>query len=212
MLRGLLWIALTVCCIGGLAFAQESEADSTYEIAWEYGPTLSKMGDLAEITVPEGYLFAGAEDTKLLMTLMGNPVSETEQGFFSPDSMEWFAVFEFDEVGYIKDDEKESLDPEGMLESIREAQIEGNKRRREMGYSGLEILGWANEPHYDAATNNLEWAIRMQDDEGNHIINHNTRILGRRGVMRVTLVVNPESLDEVLPLYKNYLDGFAYQS
>jgi uncharacterized membrane-anchored protein len=40
------------------------------------------------------------------MEAMHNPVSGTELGFIAPAGSNWFAVFEFSESGYIKDDER----------------------------------------------------------------------------------------------------------
>jgi len=148
----------------------------------------------------------------MLMEAMGNPASNEEVGFFAPNSLEWFVVFEFDEVGYIKDDEKDTLDAEAMLESIREGTEQSNKIRREKGFPGLKIVGWEVEPHYNDLSHNLEWAIRAQNDDGSLVLNHNTRLLGRKGVMKATLVVNPEIFSNVLPEYRSNLDNFAFKS
>ena len=37
-------------------------------------------------------------------------------------------------------------------------------------------------------------------------------MLGRRGVMRVTLVVDPQGLATVLPLYRTQLDDFSFKT
>jgi uncharacterized membrane-anchored protein len=51
---------------------------------------------------------------------------------------------------------------------------------------------------------NLEWAIKGESD-GDPIINYKTRLLGRGGVMRVTLVADPEILRPTLPDFKDLL-------
>ncbi|MEJ2054638.1 MAG: DUF2167 domain-containing protein [Calditrichaceae bacterium] len=193
--------------------AQEEQQYSVFDqIDWQAGPAMVKLDDLAELNLPEGYLFANGEDTRILMEALGNPPSYTEKGLYGPESLDWFVVFEFDDIGYVNDDEKNDLDADAMLESIREGNEESNKYRRERGFTGLTIIGWETPPHYDAITHNLEWAIKGVDDEGAAILNHNTRILGRSGVMRVTLVVDPASLQAVLPVFKKQMKGFAYQT
>jgi uncharacterized membrane-anchored protein len=140
---------------------------------------------------------------------MQNPTSGAELGFLASRTSDWFLVFEFDEVGYIKDDEKNSLDAEAMLESITEGNEAGNKVRAERGWAELKIIGWQQVPRYNPSTNNLEWAIRGES-EGKPVVNWNTRLLGRKGVMKVTLVTAPEMLAETLPYFNELVAGFNY--
>ena len=124
--------------------------------------------------------------------------------------MNWFAVFEFSDVGYVKDDEKDSLDADALLSSIKDATAAGNQERMKRGWPTMTIVGWETPPRYNELTHNLEWAIRAQS-EGEPVINHNTRLLGRGGVMEVTLVVDPSLLQETMPKFKAMLAGFDYK-
>jgi uncharacterized membrane-anchored protein len=192
--------------------SKDAAKDSPIDrIKWQKGPSSGALGNLAQIKIPEKYIFAGGEDTKLLMETMQNPVSGRELGFFAPEKAPWFIVFEYDDTGYIRDDEKGSLDAAAMLESIRGGNEEGNKERVKRGWAKLEITGWEQPPRYDEKTNNLEWAIRAES-EGRPVVNFNTRILGRGGVMRVTLVTGPEELAATLPQYRAALKNFSYNS
>jgi uncharacterized membrane-anchored protein len=139
-----------------------------------------------------------------------NPTNGRELGFIAPASEEWFAVFEFDDVGYIRDDEKSSLDADALLASIKTGNDTGNKERQKRGWSTMTIMGWEQQPRYDESTHNLEWAVRAES-EGEPIINHNTRLLGRGGVMEVTLVTNPSTLSDTLPKFKTMLAGFDFE-
>lgn len=49
------------------------------------------------------------------------------------------------------------------------------------------------------------------ESEGHLVINFNTRLLGRGGVMRVTLVTDPTTLSPTLPKFKNVLAGFDFK-
>ena len=180
-----------------------------YNVKWQKGPSTGNLGDVAEVQVPAGYVFAGANDTKTIMEANHNPVSGRELGFLSPAGEGWFAVFEFDDVGFVRDDEKNSLDANALLESIKTGTAEANKERERRGWSTMTIVGWEQPPRYDAATHNLEWAIRGTTD-GQPVINYNTRLLGRRGVMEVTLVMDPSEMSETLPKFKTMLAGFGF--
>ena len=183
----------------------------TYEgVTWQKGPTVGQLGVNGEVKVPEGYVFAGARDTRTIMEANRNPITNRELGFIAPAGESWFAVFEYDDVGYVKDDEKSSLDANAIFESIKKGTEEGNKERVRRGWPTMTVIGWETAPRYDETTHNLEWAFRAES-EGSPVINHNTRLLGRGGVMEVTLVTDPETLAETLPKFKTMLQGFEFK-
>jgi len=179
-------------------------------VSWQKGPSVGDLGGNAQVKVPQGYVFAGSADTRTIMEANHNPITGREMGFVAPAGEDWFAVFEFDDVGYVKDDEKDSLDASALLNSIREGTEAGNKERVKRGWPTMTILGWETPPRYNETTHNLEWAIRATS-EGAPVINHNTRLLGRGGVMEVTLVTNPATLNETLPKFKTMLQGFEFK-
>lgn len=179
-------------------------------VSWQKGPAVGDLGTTAQVKVPEGYLFADAKDTRTIMEANHNPITGREMGFVAPAGEDWFAVFEFDDVGYVKDDEKDSLDANALLQSIKDGTAAGNQERIKRGWPTMTILGWETPPRYNEITHNLEWAIRAQSS-GAPVVNHNTRVLGRGGVMEVTLVTDPELLAETLPKFKAMLDGFQFK-
>jgi uncharacterized membrane-anchored protein len=180
-------------------------------VTWQKGPSVGELGVTAQLKVPEGYVFVGPSDTRVIMEANHNPLSNKELGFIAPANETWYAVFEFDDVGYVKDDEKDTLDANAMLDSIRTGTEEGNKERLRRGWPTMTIIGWEQPPHYNDLTHNLEWAIRAQT-EGEPVINHNTRLLGRGGVMEVTLVADPAVMAETLPKFKQMLSGFDFKT
>ena len=215
--------ALSVLCVCALIVVGQSKKRpspspsptpdnwSTYEgVTWQKGPSVGQLGINAEVKIPEGYIFAGARDTRTIMEENKNPISNRELGFVALADEDWFVVFEFSDTGYVKDDEKTSLDANAILESIKEGTAESNKERVRRGWPTMTILGWETAPRYNENTHNLEWAFRAES-EGSPVINHNTRLLGREGVMEVTLVTNPETLAETLPKFRKMLEGFEFK-
>jgi uncharacterized membrane-anchored protein len=178
-------------------------------VDWVKGPAVAPIGSLAEIRVPEGFMFTGAKGTQTILEMNGNPVSGDELGFIAPTSMVWSAVFEWSDVGYVKDDEKDVLDAEDLLQSIRAGNAAGNQERRRRGWPELQIVGWEVPPQYNGQTHNLEWAIKGES-EGQYFINYNVRLLGRKGVMSATLLVNPEDMSASLPGYRALLADYAF--
>jgi uncharacterized membrane-anchored protein len=176
---------------------------------------VGKLGNLAEIEVPEGYLFTEKAGAQKLLELTHNIPNGNEVGALVPEgeeeSEQWFVIFEFSETGYIKDDEKDELDADAILESIQEGTEKQNSVRREKGWPAFHVVGWEKAPYYDSRTNNLTWSIRGRDDVGIDSVNHSTRLLGRRGTMNVDLVVAPEQAAQAIPRVEQILTGFGYQ-
>ena len=193
-----------------LACAQD-KPDPFDSIAWVQGPGTGKLGSQAEMKIPEGYRFADSQGAKKFLELTENTPTGREMGLLINTKTKWWAVFEFDETGYVSDEEKSSLDAAAMLKSIQEGTEAGNKERKRRGWSTLTVTGWVQPPNYSSETHNLEWATKAKDNETNRFsVNHNTRYLGRRGVMSVTLVTGPEELASTLPEFRNAMGSFSY--
>lgn len=192
------------------AAALKAHNDFIQSLSWK---TTGKgnLGSRAEISIPEGYRFLGAGDSSKLMKYYGNLSNGSELGFISPNEMEWFAVFEFDDVGYVKDDEKDKLDADKILQQLQEGQKLANEELKQQGHPTLNVLGWHTPPNYNPETKNLEWAIRLSSSDGSQILNYNTKLLGRRGVMEVVLVCSEEQLPSVIPHYQSLIKGFSYK-
>lgn len=177
---------------------------------WVKGPGKAIIGDIAEIQVPEGHMFTGPKGAQELLRAFGNPTSGDELGFLAPTSMVWSVIFEWSGIGYVKDDEKDKLDADAILKSIREQTAAGNEWRRGQGQPELNVVGWEIPPRYNAETHNLEWAIRAES-EGNPVLNYNVRLLGRKGVMSATLLVDPDQLTATLPMYEALLKDYTFR-
>jgi len=190
------------------------------KIPWVDGPATVQLGDIAEIKIPAGYRFAGKEGTRTFLELTGNPPSGDELGTIVPHSESdedqefWFVIFEFQDTGYVKDDDRDKLDPEGLLKTIHDNTEDANKERLRRGWLPYHIRGWYKPPFYDTQTKNLTWAMQgYSTDQGKEetSVNYSVRILGRRGTMSVDLVLAPALVESVVPKFNQLLGGFSYQ-
>jgi len=209
----------SIVCVGALlavampaatARAQTDE-DEGPDIDWVLAGKQANLGRVAVFNVPDGYRLAKANDARKLLEMMGNPTNGTELGLVFSEDRDWFVTFEFSDIGYVKDDEKDELDADAILESIRDGNDAANETRRERGWPELEITGWEQEPRYDTETRNLVWAVRAES-EGEPVINYNTRRLGRTGVMNITVVADPQDLAAAVPAFNRLMIGFDFVS
>ena len=175
------------------------------------GPATGKLGDMAEIKVPEGYEFFGKDDMKEFMQKTQNLYTGDELGvLLDPDKASGFiSFFMFDESGYVKDAAKEKLDPDQMWKQMKDNEPAANEERKKNGWGEITLIKWAEIPQYNAQTQRLEWADVLEE-KNQQWINYNTKILGRKGVMQVIVVPHGKNWQSVIPRFNQAIDGFSY--
>lgn len=180
------------------------------QIEWIAGPAEAKIGPNATIQVPEGYKLTGKAGSQLWNQITQNPPDQT-LATLMPESEEWFTAFSFDEVGYVKDDEKTELDADGIFESMDAGTEASNQYRTDQGWGAIHMDSWIIEPKYDTATNHLVWAFRLRDDSGGLSANYSVRLLGRHGVMNVLVAAEESQMQTAVDATNGILEGFDYQ-
>lgn len=209
LLFSLLALALSVV-------AQEPSQQPKVKIDWKRGPITGQLGDIAQLKIPEGYLFTGPDGARKILELSENIPSGKELGAVVPQAEDktWFMIFEFEDSGYVKDDEKDKLDADAILKSMKDGTEQANEERRSKGWSPFHVVGWEHAPYYDPMTHNLTWAIRGRGDDPKDAgsVNHSIRLLGRRGTMNVDLVVDPSDYAASTAEFNSIISGFSYNT
>jgi len=177
------------------------------KLAWQRGPGEGAIAGKAKIRIAEGYAFLDERNTRRFLELMGNPPRDGHY-MIAPAQLDWFAVFSFDAVGYVKDDEK--IDADALLKSLKDSDERGNEERKRLGMSAIYTDGWHVPPHYDSDNKRLEWGLRLRDDQGRMNVNYTSRLLGRTGVMSAVLVTSPQTLNEDMKVFNGALKGFEF--
>jgi uncharacterized membrane-anchored protein len=201
------WLMVVGIGLHGIASAQQVS-----DLPWQECPCSGDLGN-ATVDVPAGMLFLDGASVPQFMEMLQNPSDGQERGVVlgeTESGESWFVIFSFNPMGYIKDDEKDSLDADAIIGSIREGTEAANKERRERGWSVVEVKGWQQAPFYDDETNNLTWAILGGGSDGD-VVNHSVRLLGRRGVMSADLVTGAETVSEAMPAFDEVVAAFDYK-
>jgi uncharacterized membrane-anchored protein len=179
---------------------------------WTVGPTQGRLGDLATVQVPDGYVFLDAKATRAFLEQGQNIPNGDELGAIFrplPDRDYWFAVFSYEDTGHVDDSERDSIDADALMKSLKEGNRRGNEERKRRGWEPLELVGWQQPPFYDLSTNNLTWATQVSS-EGSTAVNHSVRLLGRTGTMSVQLVAGSSSVDLATLEFNDVLRGYSY--
>jgi uncharacterized membrane-anchored protein len=213
------WLLLAGACAAPVAcaFAQKQQGSSPLDgIQWAAGPAVGRLADIAQVAIPASCRFSDARGAKQFLEATHNPASGDEKGVLlcedvARDSSIWFVVFTYHESGFVRDDEKASLDQSAILKTLQRGTEAGNEERRSRGWDELEVLGWQRPPYYDAVTNNLTWSTRVRTKGSlSESINHSVRLLGRGGVMNADLVADPEQVATAVVTFDGILKDYSY--
>lgn len=162
-------------------------------------------GSPAILNVPEQFYFLAAKDAQtVLVDVWGNPPTSSVLGLLIPeeftpfDDDSWAVTIEYEQDGYVTDEDADKIDYELMLKQMQEDTLAGNAQRVEQGYPQIQLVGWAASPFYDAESNKLHWAKELAfEGYDSNTLNYNIRVLGRRGVLIMNFIAGMEQLPDI---------------
>lgn len=159
----------------------------------------------AHLNLGKEFRYLGAADArKVLEQLWGNPPDADVLGMVVPrgsdllDDKGWAVVVTYADEGYVSDEDAAKIDYSEMLQEMKDGTEESNAERREAGYGGIDLIGWAEPPHYDAQAKKLYWAKELAfEGSENHTLNYDIRVLGRRGYLSLNAVAGMGEIGQV---------------
>ena len=176
----------------------------------------------ASLEVPEGFVFLDSEQSKkLIVDYWNNPESRMSNvlGTLIPKGAKAFYqisvayVISYDNCGYIKDDDANSIDYGELLKQLQqECKNENDSLPKEQR---MWLTGWAVPPQYISSSHTLIWAKSFNSESG-VVVNYDMRILGKDGLISVNAVISITDIGEVKELQNlivnsiQYNNGFKY--
>ncbi len=192
-----------------------SEEEVNKLFKYQTGKVTLRNG-LATLNLPEGYRYLDPDQSdRVLVDLWGNPPGPKTLGMIFPPNIQpttegsWVVVIRYEEEGFVKDDEADSINYSDLLKEMQESAKETNEERKKKGYDTVEIVGWAEQPSYDKAAHKLYWAKNLKfSDSAENTLNYDVRVLGRRGVLSLNAVSTMAKLTTVKADMKDVI-GFV---
>jgi uncharacterized membrane-anchored protein len=218
----LLLAAFSFIALIGPALADDASTDSSASArAAKVENFLSSLHlDTGNIPIPSakaslqlapGYSFLPARDAQRVLTqLWSNPPQPEVLGMILPSTdphvllsgNNWAVVVTYIKDGYVSDADAAKIDYTDMLTKMQKGTEQANPERTKQGYPAMELLGWAEPPHYDADSHKLFWArnLKFTKADGSPMgqsLNYDIRVLGRRGYLSLNAVAPIDQLDKV---------------
>ncbi|HEX6707686.1 MAG TPA: DUF2167 domain-containing protein [Albitalea sp.] len=206
VLRGLLALAFAAAAHAQSDTARQQAMEAAIKAADAVtvaGPSEVKLAAQAVLKLPAGMLYIPQPAAGQLMQAMGNSVDSSLLGLVrGAGDAHWLVVARWEAAGYIKDDDAKDWNVDDLFKSLKEGTEEANKRRKEMGFPALEIVGWVQKPSYDSAAHRLVWSMAARSegrDADDQSVNYNTYALGREGYVTLNLITARASVEQDKP-------------
>ena len=151
---------------------------------------------------PDFTYLASSEATTVLTKVFHNPPEAVADnlGMILPRKQgeTWFAVLSYSSDGHVSDSDAQSVNYDDLLKQMQDQTETDAKTRRDQGFSGLKLLGWAQRPYYDSTAKKIYWAKSIQfDNMPSPTLNYDVRILGRSGYLNMKIVDSMEDLPKI---------------
>ena len=194
------------------AWAAPAPAPSSDEKpVWDEGPKRLALGHALTMELPEGFISLPGGPAGKLLEKMGNFRNENLLAVVTRPDASWFITVRYIDDGYVRDDEADKLDPAGILAAIKEGTEEANALRKEKGFPPIHVDGWTDLPRYDRGPHHVIWGTKASSERGISE-NFTTRILGRKGLVALTLVGDPEEIPAAKPFLSSVLTATQFDA
>jgi len=175
-------------------------------------------GSLAALNLGEAFRYlTPADSQRLIEEGWGNPPGSGEGtlGMITPAAVNplaeegWGVIITYSADGHVADDDASSIDYAELLKEMQESTVANNEERAKAGYETITLVGWAEQPRYEAASRKIYWAKDLVfGDNPDHTLNYYIRVLGREGVLELNAVAGMSQLAQVRESMKQVV-GFA---
>lgn len=182
------------------------QATAFYESLNRQTGVITIAGGKVALNVPETHYFVGAEDARrIIVDVWGNPPNSAEgvEGIIFPANANpmidaWGALVQYVADGHVPDDEARTINYNDLLRDMQEGTRQENEWRTQNNYPTIQLVGWAESPHYDQASHKLYWAKDLLfGGETVHSLNYDIRVLGREGHLVVSFVSTMDQLETI---------------
>lgn len=215
------------------AWAQEPEASEAGQADTageeEQGPALNyQTGNIvlpnkvATLHLGGNYRYLDPADAEKVLVAWGNPPGHDTQGAIVPNEVDpftaegWAVFLTYEEDGHIDDSDAAEIDYADMLKDMQKGTEDANPELKKAGYPEIHLVGWAEQPHYDASAKKLYWAKHLRGSSGQNSLNYDVRVLGREGVLSMNAVAGMDQLEgvrrDMRPLIEvaEFNEGYRY--
>jgi len=158
---------------------------------------------LVQLNVGPEFRYLDSTDAVTMLTKVYHNPPDAVAGtlgmiFPKKEGENWFAVLSYSADGHVADSDASNVNYDDLMKQMQEQTEKDASERRDKGFSGLKLVGWAQRPYYDLAAKKIYWAKSIQFDQApNATLNYDVRILGRSGYLNINIVDDIAELPKI---------------
>lgn len=165
------------------------------------------------MNLPDGFVYLTKADARyVLEDLWKNPPDPRVDALILPgtkdgpaENQDVAVIVTLERDGHIDDSDAKKTDYDELLSNMQDETKESSEERVKHGYDSVELVGWAEPPHYDASTKKLYWAKHLRFNGSDEVLNYDVRILGRKTTLVLRAISSMENLKQVGPVCQTLL-------
>lgn len=181
------------------------------------GPGEVPLIDQGRLRVPADTAYVRQPEAGAWAAVSGYEPDKDLVGMVTPmvEGVNWVIFIDYHAGAYVSDEAARGWNTDDLLQGLRASTAAGNADRAKRDLPQLQVTGWLEKPHYDAAAHRLIWAASTseigdgdQQDSGNI----HGFVLGRDGYIEATMVAPADEIAGYLPQARAVLAGIAFDA
>jgi uncharacterized membrane-anchored protein len=157
-------LATSLVAAAEATMTEQQRVEAIRRLHWFPAATYKLPISKSTLALPDGYQVLLGEDARRMITLSGDPAdSSVEAIVFSPHFDDEI-IFQSINDGYVPLDDWSDVNPDTMINSIRDNTEEANQYRKRQGIRQIHVVGWLQEPTLDRQASTVYWAIEGIND------------------------------------------------
>jgi len=223
--------ALTAAMLAPAALGTPAPANSQAEASAQVRAISQRLhpvhGDVAipganaVLHLGQDYYYLSADEARIvLVEAWGNPPESARNVLgmvfptgrtFADDT--WGAVISYDSTGYVNDSDAATTNYDELMVTLRGDEAAINAERQRRGFPATHLVGWAQQPVYDAAAHSVVWAQNIQfAGQAENSLNYDVRLLGRSGVLSLNMVTTMAKLAETREAARRFASSAQFDA
>ncbi|VVB44482.1 hypothetical protein RHAL1_01273 [Beijerinckiaceae bacterium RH AL1] len=196
---------------GTAADAREAAIRRIRALPWKIVQGMSLPQSKATIANLPDFAGVAGDDARTFRSIVDGRSDPSVEGDIIRRSNSSEILFSWHDVGYVDAKDFADIDPDKLIESVREATFAGNEESTRAGLRPITAVDWIRKPTWNENLHTAYWMMQGVHDDGERTVNAVALKLGRRGYEKMVWITSPDQIGRADDL-SLVQDAYSYPS